>query len=66
MGREKGRERERNIDLLFHLFMHSLADSSMCPDQEQNLQPFGLQNDAPTNWATLAKAWQNSLDLFLK
>ena len=31
---------------------HSLG---MCPDWESNLQPFGLQDDAPTNWATLAK-----------
>ena len=26
-------ERERNINLLFHLFMHSLVDSCTCPDQ---------------------------------
>ena len=26
------RERERNIDLLLHLLMHSLVDSYMCPD----------------------------------
>ena len=26
------RGRERNINVLFHLFMHSLVDSSMCPD----------------------------------
>ena len=25
----------------------------MCPDRESNLQTFGVQDDAPTNWATL-------------
>ena len=24
----------------------------MCPDKELNLQPSGVQDDAPTNWAT--------------
>ena len=37
------RGRERNIDLLFHLFIHSLVDSCMCPDQELNLQPWYIQ-----------------------
>ena len=32
------RERERNINLLFHLPMHTLVDSFMCPDQEWNPQ----------------------------
>lgn len=33
-------ERERELlDLLFHLFMHSLFGSCMCPDQELNPQP---------------------------
>ena len=27
-----------------------------CPDQGLNLQPFGVQDDAPTNGATLAMA----------
>ena len=39
LEREKGRERERNISLLFYLFMHSWVDSCMCPDQALNLQP---------------------------
>ena len=26
----------------------------MCPDQESNPQPFGVQNDATAKWATLA------------
>ena len=29
-------ERERNIDLLFHLFLHSLADSCVCPEAGPN------------------------------
>ena len=29
---ERERERKRNTNLLFHLFVHSLADSCMCPD----------------------------------
>ena len=32
LEREEGEERERNIDLLFHLFMHLLGASCMCPD----------------------------------
>ena len=42
---EKGREGEREgetervRDLLFHLFLHSSGDSSLCPDWESNLQP---------------------------
>ena len=32
--------RERDIDLLFHLFMHSLVDSCMCPDRGSNTQPW--------------------------
>ena len=32
-------KRERNINLLFHLFMHSLGDSyTWCPEQESNPQ----------------------------
>ena len=37
---EGGGEREKNTDLLFHLFMHSLVDSYMCPDQGSNPQPW--------------------------
>ena len=37
--RERGeRGRERNIYFLFHLAMHSLVDSCMCPDQRLNMQ----------------------------
>ena len=35
LGREGGRERER----FFHLLMHSLVASCMCPDQGSNPQP---------------------------
>lgn len=31
------RGREKHIDL-FHLFVHSLIDSCLCPDQGSNLQ----------------------------
>ena len=37
------RERERNINLLFHLFMHSLVDSCRCPDQGWNLQHWHIE-----------------------
>ena len=38
--REGGRKRERE---LFHLFMHSLVDSSVCPDQGANPQPWRIR-----------------------
>ena len=38
--RERKGERERNIDLLFHLLMHSLVDFCVCPDGESNSQPW--------------------------
>ena len=45
-GREGGgkgeRERARNIDLLFHLLMHSLVDCFMYPDWESNLKPWHI------------------------
>lgn len=45
------RERERNIDLLFQLFMHSLMDSSMCLDRGPNPKPWRT-GITLTNWAT--------------
>ena len=33
-------ERERLINLLFHLLMHSLVDSCMCPERELNPPPW--------------------------
>ena len=40
--REKAREEvgERETDLLFYLFIHSLLDSCMCPDQGLKPQPW--------------------------
>ena len=40
--REGGSKREKNINLLFHVLMHSLVDSCMCPDQGSNLQPWSI------------------------
>ena len=34
----------------------------MCPDQESNLQPFGIWDNAPTNWAT----WPGQKLFFIK
>ena len=34
------RKGKRNIDLLFHLFMHSSVDSCTCPEWGSNLQPW--------------------------
>ena len=50
------RDRERNIDLSFHLLMHSLVDSGMCPDQGSNLQPW-CWDDAPTTLARYRQGW---------
>lgn len=41
-GEEKT-ERERGINLLFHLFMPSLVDTHMCPEQGWNLQSWHIQ-----------------------
>ena len=41
LEREEGKE--RNINLLFHLFMHSLVASCMCPDWGLNLQPWRIR-----------------------
>ena len=35
---QRERERERERYLLFHLFMYSLVESCMCPDQGSNPQ----------------------------
>ena len=35
-------QRERDINLLFHLFMHSLVDSCTCPDRGRNTQPWHI------------------------
>ena len=55
-GRGGEREREKHIDVrkkhwLVASHMHAI-EPGMCPDWESNPQPFGVQDDAPTNWAT--------------
>ena len=50
---------ERNIDWLpvaCALAGDQTYNPGMCPDQELNLQSFILWDDAPSNWATLARA----------
>ena len=64
--REKGRETEReasmwerNIDRLSPLLTLTKDRTwnlDMCPDGESNLRPPCAQDDAPTNWATPARA----------
>ena len=69
MFRERGREgrgeREGNINMSQkHLTAASRMppagdqthNPGMYPDRELNPRPFGLQDDAPTNRATLARA----------
>ena len=41
-GRERGRERNRNTDLLFHFFIHWLVGCCLCPDQGSNPQPWRM------------------------
>ena len=38
-GRERRTDKERNIHL-FHISVHSLTDSFMCPDWGSNPQPW--------------------------
>ena len=49
------RERERNMDLLFPLLMHSLVASRMCPDWGLNLQP-GISGQCSNQLSQLARA----------
>ena len=54
--RKGERERERERDWL-HICTPTrdwTQNLGMCPDWESNLQPFGVRDDAPTNWDTLA------------
>ena len=46
--REKEREKQTDTDLLFHLFMHSLVVSCMCPDGHQT-RNLGVEVVALTN-----------------
>ena len=51
--REGGREKERSVNLLFHLSMHSLVDSCMCHDRGiKHAATLVSQGDALTNLAT--------------
>ena len=43
-------DQELNLQLRY---LHNL---SMYPDWESNPQAFGVEDDAPTNWATPARA----------
>ena len=58
-GKEKERETlmwERNIDQLppmRALTGDQTCNLGMCPDWELNLQPFGVWDNNPTNWANL-------------
>ena len=49
LGREEGREKERNIDVREK---HQLVASHVFPGQGWNPQPFGVWDDAPTNQDT--------------
>ena len=50
--RERKRERERNIYLLFHLLMHSSVDSYMCPDRGIKPATLVYRDHTLNNWAT--------------
>ena len=55
---EKGKETSiwnRNIDRLLSIHTSTgdwTGNQGICPDQELNLQPFGVWDDAPTHLAT--------------
>ena len=68
--RERGREGEREgekhcLPLIGPPTRDQTPNLCMCSDLESNLQPFGLQDDTPTNWATVARAVPDFLKLFL-
>ena len=56
--RERGRERKRETLIACLPYTPCTRDGThkpgMCPDWELSLQPFGAQDNAPTNWATPA------------
>ena len=62
--RKRGRGRKRNSDERISWLLligspprdwtHNLG---MCPDQESSPQTFSVQDNAPTNWAILARVW---------
>ena len=51
LERKERREREININL-FHLFIHSLVNSYMCPNWGIKPTTLAYWDDALTNWAT--------------
>lgn len=56
-GGERGRQRERQDNQLLPassvcLMGGGTCNPGVCPDQIPKLQPFGVQEDAPTNWAS--------------
>lgn len=58
-GGERGRQRERQDNQLLPassvcLMGGGTCNPGVCPDQIPKLQPFGVQEDAPTNWASWA------------
>ena len=60
--------RERNIDrlpLVRHLARDQTCNLGLCPHRESNPWPFSLQDNTPTKWATLARAWIISCDIDL-
>ena len=46
---EGGGDREREIYLLFHLFIYSLVNSCLCADWGLNLQPWHIGTNTLTN-----------------
>ena len=69
LDRREGRETERERTSIWERYITWLplthaptrdqtCNSGTCPDWELNLWPFSLRDDAPTNWATPARATQ--------
>ena len=62
--REGERDRERNISVRekcrlvasYSAPMDQTRHQGTCPDWELNLQPLSVRDNAPTTWATLARA----------
>ena len=68
LEREEGRKRERNIDrlpLICTLTRDRTCGLGTCLDWGSNQQPFGVQDDAPTNGATQLGEMKAFLLLFL-
>ena len=70
---ERGRKREgeRDLNLLFHLFIHSLVDSCMCPDRGLNRQLWRigttfLQTELPSQGLLYPNFKQTHLLSFFK